>query len=374
MTPAGKAEDTEGLTLHASEPVARSSIHSMNEGVFRPKGKWQKKLGKTDKPGNDTLKSSPLTSPPPQQSASNTKGKSSHTTPRSSGSSKPSPTHHKPEVLTLIGREHGATPEPSPGQMQYATKEWGFDTLESDPALLRSSMPGGFSGRDQSSRYSRGSRQKTSRASGLRHSVPPKPVHGAALAPIQGSDFNARVEAAKEKATGITQLPSLQERAALQPIHYTPQVQAIDRFERAGDLLTLSPSEAQERIKSGRHRMVSGRKSSLSRGVIFGDLTKHAELEHVLGPPSRGNDMHHGLGFSGLGNGFEQPRSRSTSRQVNWPHHSGDSWGVDGSGGDGLSSKMTRMTKQAQQVQDQQLARQAEIMRQIDTGVPGKYL
>jgi hypothetical protein len=44
------------------------------------------------------------------------------------------------------------------------------------------------------------------------------------------------------------------------------------------------------------------------------------------------------------------------------------------SGGDGLSSKMTRMTKQAQQVQDQQLARQAEIMRQIDTGVPGKYL
>jgi hypothetical protein len=61
-------------------------------------------------------------------------------------------------------------------------------------------------------------------------------------------------------------MPSM--RVACCHLSDTPQVQAIDRFERAGDLLTLSPSEAQERIKSGRHRMVSGRKSSLSRGEI----------------------------------------------------------------------------------------------------------
>lgn len=50
----------------------------------------------------------------------------------------------------------------------------------------------------------------------------------------------------------------------------TPQLQAIDRMERAGDLLTLSPSEAHERIKSGRQRLSSARKSSLSRGKPVG--------------------------------------------------------------------------------------------------------
>lgn len=53
----------------------------------------------------------------------------------------------------------------------------------------------------------------------MRHSMAAKPTHGSALAPIQGSDFNARVEAAKDKATDISHLPSLHDRPALQPIH-----------------------------------------------------------------------------------------------------------------------------------------------------------
>lgn len=53
----------------------------------------------------------------------------------------------------------------------------------------------------------------------MRHSMACKPIHGAALAPLHGNDFNARVEAAKDKATDIGRFPSLHERTALQPIH-----------------------------------------------------------------------------------------------------------------------------------------------------------
>mmetsp|Transcript_6307 Transcript_6307/g.16238 ORF Transcript_6307/g.16238 Transcript_6307/m.16238 type:complete len:371 (-) Transcript_6307:54-1166(-) len=362
---------TEAPSLYSSdlrqsqEAGVRSAINAANEGVFRPKGKWVSSKKKQERSDPSRSSQSPSRNQSSHQPSRGVQGQATRPAPRDSHASGALPATMDADGLSHT--HHGSSPA------AFETKPWGISHPDMDASLMRTSVPGTFSGRGMSSQTSQaGSRQRTSRAAGggLRHSMAAKPTHGSALAPIQGSDFNARVEAAKDKATDISHLPSLHDRPALQPIHFTPQVQAIDRLERAGDMITLSPSEAHDRIKSGRHRMASSRKSSLSRGVTARQMELGSDFSSVWDKHDM-DKSHRGLGdsleASTLRGILQHPADRP-------PHHHKQAHGHMDSGGDMMHMKLNRMADQARSVQYQQQARQAEIMRQIDHGMPGMHL
>mmetsp|Transcript_35380 Transcript_35380/g.83863 ORF Transcript_35380/g.83863 Transcript_35380/m.83863 type:complete len:354 (-) Transcript_35380:274-1335(-) len=332
------------------EPGVRSSVQANSEGVFRPKGTWQRK-GKSRSPTQGTPAAAPS-----EHGGSPAKG--SPPPPRRDPDVSQAPAWRPDSRAGSIGGGSDAAPTRPHGR-----GGWGDG---------RPLSRGRWDEKETRFRWHQLDEGRTPSRNGKSRQPLCKPAtHGATLSPLHRSgDAGSAVEKATDPGGAMPPI-SPKRSSKLAPIHFHPQVTALEPVERQVDLLTMSPSQAQEHLKQGRHRrggsIAQSRRSTLSKGLSFGETI-------------RPGDSFQDFPASGMVSqplpSSSQPVDHFPPREVEGPPPIREGSGSHMGGrvmesSEVLNSKLGRLNDQANAVEAQQRARTNEIMRQVDSGLPG---